>query len=481
MKRIDNPELKRRILDHLASLYKIKEVRESNHLSSYITCRTRSFLDQKGTAEPTDQEVMLFALGYGLQDVLTPKDASAPVVRKDGIIYSPDMILTSRLNEIKTTRKSAKYHYLDDSLPVTWLDYMMGGCYMMKRTEYDLIILYMMGDYCLAPDTRILRADLTWDSLERIKVGDRIIGVDEYAGGARGARRKLRYTTVQSLGYKVLPSRRLYLSNGRVVTASTDHMWLVQMDRPNAHSAPDWIRTGDLVEGDRIRQLCEPWDYPINYDEGWLAGFLDGEGDLENEHGIRLGFSQKNNIAQTQALRISEELGIDFRPASSQHSVDKFRTPDMAESLKVLGAIRPVRLLEKLNLDGVALPQHNSSVRIERIDELGEQPVIAIGTDTKTLIAEGLVSHNSPPFPQVYAETVRFDEMELEDNWQKILGQKTILDDAVDAGTPPEPFKNCYDWECKYCRYNLVCQTIARTSGVTMSEEQIEEDKKLWS
>ncbi len=234
MKRTDNPELKNKILDHLADLYKIKEVRESNHLSSYISCRTKSFLDHKQTTEPTEQEVMLFALGYGLQDVLTPKEASAPVINKDGIIYSPDMILSNRLNEIKTTRKSAKYHFMDDSLPVTWVDYMMGGCYMMEKTEYDLIILYMMGNY-------------------------------------------------------------------------------------------------------------------------------------------------------------------------------------------------------------------------------------------------------SPPFPQVYAETVQFDNAELEENWQKILKQKAVLDDALITGNPPESYKNCYDWECKYCRYSLVCDAIARASGATMTEEQKEEDEELWS
>lgn len=233
MKRIDNPELKRKMLDHLADLYKIKEVRESNHLSSYITCRTKSFLDSKGTTEPTDEEVMLFALGYGLQDVLTPPEADAPVIETNGIFYSPDMILAARLSEIKTTRKSAKYHYLDDSLPLTWIDYMMGGCYMTAKTEYDLIILYMMGDY-------------------------------------------------------------------------------------------------------------------------------------------------------------------------------------------------------------------------------------------------------SPPFPQIYAETEQFTHTEIADNWQKILAHKEILDVALNTGVPPEPFKNCYDWECKYCRYKLVCQTIARAGGVTLSEEQSEEDKALW-
>ena len=240
MKRIDNAELKAKILDHLADLYKIKEVREAGHLSSYITCRTRSFLDLQATAEPTEQEVMLFALGYGLQDVITPKDATAPVIERSGITYRPDMILSNRLNEIKTTRKSAKYHYMDDGLPVTWLDYMMGGCYITEKTEYDLIILYMMGNY-------------------------------------------------------------------------------------------------------------------------------------------------------------------------------------------------------------------------------------------------------SPPFPQIYTETIQFDKEEIEENWQKILAQKTVLDDALITGTPPEPFQHCYLWECKYCRYKLICETIARASGEAMSEEQLlnemahqEEDLKLW-
>lgn len=234
MNRVDNMELKRKILAHLADLYKIKEVRETGHLSSYISCRTKSFLDHQGTTEPTDEEVLLFSLGYGLQDVLTPKDATAPVIEKHGITYRPDMILSNRLNEIKTTRKSAKYHFLDDSLPVTWVDYMLGGCYMAGTNEYDLIILYMMGNY-------------------------------------------------------------------------------------------------------------------------------------------------------------------------------------------------------------------------------------------------------SPPFPDIYAETIYFEHKEIESNWRKIMANKAVLDKAIADGVPPEPFKNCYDWECKLCRYKLVCQSLARTSEAKLGEEQLEEDKKLWN
>lgn len=241
MRRVDNPELKRKMLNHLADLYKIKEVREPNHLSSYVYCRTKGFLDQKQATEPTDEEVMLFAIGYGLQDVLTPTEAATPVYERDGITYTPDMSFASphrestweleQLVELKTTRKSAKNHFMDEYLPLTWLDYMMGGCFIRGTQQYDLIVLYMMGNY-------------------------------------------------------------------------------------------------------------------------------------------------------------------------------------------------------------------------------------------------------APPFPQIYCDTFYFDKLELEENWKKMLEHKQVLDEALASGVPPTPFQHCYDWECKYCRYSLVCQTIATAMGV--DNKQLEEDKKLW-
>jgi hypothetical protein len=153
MRRVENPELKQIILKHLSDQYRIKEVREPNHLSTYVYCRTKGFFEQTGVIEPTEQEVMMFSLGYGLQDVLTPKDASAPVIEKHGVIYRPDMVFKATdqesmiLTELKTTRKSAKKHFIDEELAITWLEYMKGGCYIQDTNRYDLVVLYMMGNY----------------------------------------------------------------------------------------------------------------------------------------------------------------------------------------------------------------------------------------------------------------------------------------------------------------------------------------------
>lgn len=149
MGRVPNDELRTKIIKHLADQYQILETREPNHLSTYVYCRTKAFLDQKEATRPTEQEVMLFAIGYGLQDVLTPKDAEAPLYESEGIIYRPDMVFIDNnihnLAELKTTRRSAKRH--NDDIPETWRDYMLGGCFLRDSNEYDLIVLYLMGGY----------------------------------------------------------------------------------------------------------------------------------------------------------------------------------------------------------------------------------------------------------------------------------------------------------------------------------------------
>lgn len=154
MQKLENPELSRLILDHLADLYKIKDRREGIHLSTLVYCLTRSFFDQLAPVEPTDQEVMLFSLGYGLQDVLTPKEATTPVYEKDGITFSPDFVLNlvapkkvamseMAYVELKTTRMSSG----KEDFPETWLEYIMGGCYIQGISEYELSVLHMLGNY----------------------------------------------------------------------------------------------------------------------------------------------------------------------------------------------------------------------------------------------------------------------------------------------------------------------------------------------
>ena len=150
MEVLENLALNRIILDHLADLYKIGERRKGLHLSSLVYCLTKGFFDSQAPAQITDEEVMLFALGLGLQDVLTPADAETPCYELDGITFSPDFLLRDfqpqtgsyQLVELKTTRMAT-----GKAFPDTWLEYIKGGCYIRGVNTYQLSVLHMLGSY----------------------------------------------------------------------------------------------------------------------------------------------------------------------------------------------------------------------------------------------------------------------------------------------------------------------------------------------
>lgn len=174
MKRTPNPVLDRLIIDHLAKKYKLKEKREGIHLSTLVYCLTRSFYDLTMPIEPTDEELMLWALGYGLQEVLTPAEATTPTFEEEGIVYRPDMVFEMEgfTLELKTTRASLKKNLLN--LPETWVEYIMGGCHIRKIKSYELSGLYLMGNYA-PPFPQIYSETLSFNKTELDENWERIL------------------------------------------------------------------------------------------------------------------------------------------------------------------------------------------------------------------------------------------------------------------------------------------------------------------
>jgi len=40
------------------------------------------------------------------------------------------------------------------------------------------------------------------------------------------------------------------------------------------------------------------------------------------------------------------------------------------------------------------------------------------------------------------------------------MSRKKVLEEAFRTETMPAPYQYCKEWECNYCRYNLVCQAV---------------------
>ena len=149
MEIVDNPELNNIMLRYLADKYKILERREGLHLSSLVGCLTRSFYEEVNPMEPTVSEMMLFITGYALQDVLTPKGSTTPLYKEDGITYSPDfeLVIANRLKEDTFEIKSTRISSNNPDLNENWIEYMKGGCHMLKKRVYNLSAIHLMGNY----------------------------------------------------------------------------------------------------------------------------------------------------------------------------------------------------------------------------------------------------------------------------------------------------------------------------------------------
>ncbi len=296
--------------------------------------------------------------------------------------------------------------------------------------------------FCLHPGTRVLTKNLQWLCIGSLSAGDVLVGVDEFARPGEKLR-KLRYSRILKTKPAKLESYKIFLTDGREIIASSNHAWLTARN----HSQ-QWTETVDLRRGDKIKQLTSrTWETRISYDAGYLAGMLDREGSLEGFveasqgsrtlHGYRVSFSQKEGLVFDNTWAAWMNLGCQGTvDKPNKQRIQKLRTTRLEDSLFVLGSIRPLRLLSNLDLNGVGLPMVDSHAEIKEIFYVGIQDSIGIETSTRTLIAEGLVSHNSPPYPMGLKKKGNMDKTSVDLGYS----QATEYSEGVDNFTNMNPF-----------------------------------------
>jgi hypothetical protein len=233
-----------------------------------------------------------------------------------------------------------------------------------------------------------------------LKVGDKLVGFDESPDGGC---RKLRTSVVERVEPLLKPSYDLSFSDGTQLRASYDHQWL-RRARPMGEGS--WIATENMrVKGKRSSSVskCFPvWDELNDYDSGYLAAALDGEGCLAgNSAGNHkeLHFSQRDNNMWVEVKRILDANGYDYSQRHLTYSslstkgYERLVVGRREQMCRLLGSVRPKRLLEKFNPDSLGSLRSEHITLTEKKD-VGVQTVIAVQTSTRTFIAEGIASHN---------------------------------------------------------------------------------------
>lgn len=255
------------------------------------------------------------------------------------------------------------------------------------------------GDWCLAPGTRVLTSDLRWVPIENLQQGDKLLAFDENIGGHCV---RFQESTVEKNKRLVLPSYRVLTDKGEVI-ASADHQWMVRRIERGRWIRYQWVKTRDLRLDDQIGYFGKPWETDRSYEAGYVSGILDGEGSLStgSRHG-HLVFAQNDNEALKQTLAFLTTRDFNFtvrnprRPRSPKLR-QVYLTGKDRPTLRALGMFRPPRLLAKAKKLWEGKRIWNGKTKkafVTGLEYLGNHPVYATQTSSRTLIAEGFFSHN---------------------------------------------------------------------------------------
>jgi hypothetical protein len=254
-------------------------------------------------------------------------------------------------------------------------------------------------DGCVALDTPILMADLSYRPAGDIRVADSLVGITDRVKMPRLCR------CVATIATPIVKPCYELTTETRRVVASADHPWLVA--KPMNHSSTTnsrkrWVGTEALKSGDMIMAL-PTWSWDRSWEAGYLAGFFNGEGSLvryENQRVLSayqvVGPVFNDLCEKLRALGFTFSIDIRQRNADYQRAASVVIRGGWPEILRFLGTVRPQRLLDKAHAVWDEAPMNYiPRERVIAVCALGEREVMGLSTTSATYVANGLLCHNS--------------------------------------------------------------------------------------
>lgn len=274
---------------------------------------------------------------------------------------------------------------------------------------------------CFAPHHKVLLDDLSWRPIGEIKVGDRVVAVDEMIGDSglsvRGRQLCRRYKTaaVEFVARHRKVAFKVSLLSGRELVVTGDHRML---SKQRGGVSAVWREICKTRPGDFIRSAVRPPPGELTYEDGWFAGIIDGEGcrSSPNESSVSVSVSQVEGPVLERIKAYLESVDVryydtaDHRVAGTSsklgskvvHRIEIGRLADVVHLMNRCHTSR-VRFssadLDGRKIGGNRTPEGEGKQfswdEIVSIESVGEIEVVDLQTSAKTYIVEGLVSHNS--------------------------------------------------------------------------------------
>ena len=254
------------------------------------------------------------------------------------------------------------------------------------------------GHYCVTTDTPVLTDGLRWVPVGTLEPGDTLYSISEKPAGPRG----YRYEKAEVIHNDLEDADvvRVIFDNGESITCTPEHPLLAAHRRDTGGQTKyEWVAASDLQPGYHdVPKLFDVWEDGTTFDHGWLSGMYDGEGSLsagaDRSAPNILGISQKAGPVMDRICLLLARFGVPFSKSDTRVSgVEVVRVRGGQRSiLRLLGMIRPTRLLEKV---GYPYMRANEWARVVAVVPAGRRKVAKLGTSSHTYIANGYPSHNS--------------------------------------------------------------------------------------
>ncbi|PWJ81508.1 intein [Pseudaminobacter salicylatoxidans] len=372
------------------------------------------FVNEFDYQEP-DQRLAAFAVAFNLGRFAIGKPNAYKVKHRDHLIANFDSYVDKTLEKV---RKLPGMLPIASYSPRDWIEH-MDEAIERKAAIFSFPPFFK----CLAPEHRLLTADMRWVPCGDLREGDELFTFDEYPQPGNRMRR-WRYATVTHSSPGVKDCVRVNLDNGESIVCTADHPWLAWRDGPRPIGDRGWVEAKDLVRASKyptrdglihhhIYRSVPTWTPSASFDDGWLSGIFDGEGTLAmpvgNGHGsATLAIAQAPGYVADRAVHILRSHGFDVswseRPPQQGHHKPLRQiwiNGGLPEILRALGTFRPGRLIDRMrkDVDVSLLSTRNNGggdkIRVVDVEPLGPQPIQNISTSSGTYIGEGYLMHNS--------------------------------------------------------------------------------------
>lgn len=258
---------------------------------------------------------------------------------------------------------------------------------------------------CVASDTPVLCADLVWRSAGDLIVGDELIALDDDAMLHLPRGRRYRRATV--IANSIRPDHLLRVNTNRgSVRCNEMHPWLSRYPKERWR----WVRAVDLRPDDEVMNTVDVWEVDRSFEGGWLSGMFDGEGCLcfkNSPNGkARLSIVQRESET-AEAIEAALKPRLDYfgirhrqatvQPGRNNQAKVEFEINARADIMKILGSVRPPRLLARADQvwENFPISGNDRSATVISVDDDGPGTIASLTTSTGTYIAGGFAMHNT--------------------------------------------------------------------------------------